>query len=405
MGMRRWAALALALALALAGAALGETRLMVVSDIHYLAPELREDSPLFLRVLRAGDGKIAQHGDALLDALADTAARERPDALIVTGDLSFNGERASHEALARRFAAIEAAGTPVWVIPGNHDINSPKPVGFSGEAWHDVEGVTPEAFSAIYADFLGPPAAGANLSYTFDAGPLRVAMADVAFYEGMGQTFGVFTDGHRRWLEAALKDARRDGATAITATHHSLLAHTEFSRDSFLMLGSEAMAALARQYGVALNLSGHLHVQHIARADGLADAALGAFCLWPHRYAIVTLDDSGALRYAAKSLDADALPEGFPDMSRAWFEDIARDKAAASLAEQGLPDEAVSAMADFAARFNLAYFSGTYRSDDPAWRADPAFELWRGAGGVFGQYLTMVMDEPNGNNITWRSRA
>ena len=78
------AALLLPLLLLPAGG-LGETRVMAVSDLHYLAPELYEGSDLFLRVLRNGDGKIPQYGEELLDALERTVLREKPDALLVSG--------------------------------------------------------------------------------------------------------------------------------------------------------------------------------------------------------------------------------------------------------------------------------------------------------------------------------
>ena len=67
------------------------------------------------------------------------------------------------------------------------------------------------------------------------------------------------------------------------------------------------------------------------------------------------------------------LPEGFREMSREWFAGITREKAAASLAGDA---EEIRAMADYAARFNLAYFSGTFRGDDPSWTEDPAYALW-----------------------------
>ena len=57
------------LPLLFAARAFGETRVMVVSDLHYLAKELYADSDLFLRALRSGDGKLTQYGDELLDAL------------------------------------------------------------------------------------------------------------------------------------------------------------------------------------------------------------------------------------------------------------------------------------------------------------------------------------------------
>lgn len=399
---KRLAAVCLMLLLcALAMTASAEVRLMVVSDLHYMAKALYADSELFLRALRAGDGKVSQYSDELLSALALEAERLQPDALLVTGDLSFNGERASHLALARRFAEIEASGTPVWVIPGNHDINSATARGFSGSTWYATEAVTTEEFAEIYADFMNVPAEADHLSYVAPVGDrLWTAMTDVSFYRERAQTFGVFTANHAEWLEGVMQQAQSAGVRLITATHHSLLQHTAFSRDSFLMLGSESMAALARKYGVRLNLSGHLHVQHIVEQAGLADCALGAFCVWPHRYALVTLADDGALTYEARALEDAVLPEGFSEESRAWFYAVADEKVRASLDGSGLPAEEIDAMADYATRFNLAYFSGTYRSDDPVWWEDPARALWqRNDENAFWTYMNLVMNESTGDSL------
>jgi 3',5'-cyclic AMP phosphodiesterase CpdA len=393
------AALLLPLLLLPAGG-LGETRVMAVSDLHYLAPELYEGSDLFLRVLRNGDGKIPQYGEELLDALERTVLREKPDALLVSGDLTFNGEKASHQALAERFALLRQAGVPVWVIPGNHDINTGAARGYTDTGWYWAEGVTEADFMSIYQDFMLYDPAGVQFSYAVPlSASLWAAMTDVSYYQGQAQTFGLFSAGHREWLQGVLERAREAGAEVITVTHHSLIAHTEFMRDIYQMIGFESMLDLVRQYGVRLNLSGHLHIQHAAREAGVTDAALGAFCLWPHRYAVVTLSDDGALHYEARSLDGADLPEGFLEESRAWFLNIAEEKARAGLADASLPEGDADSMAQFAARFNLAYFSGEFHSADPAWRADPAYALWQEKGGSFGRYLTMVMNEPNGENL------
>ncbi len=381
--------------------AMGETRVMVVSDLHYLAGELYKGSELFLRALRAGDGKFNQYGDELLDALEKTVQREMPDALIVSGDLTFNGEKASHQALAERFALLRQAGVPVWVIPGNHDINTGAARGYTDTGWYWAEGVTEADFMSIYQDFMLPGTEEAHFSYAVPlSASLWAAMTDVAFYQGQAQTFGLFSAGHRAWLQSVLEQARQAGAEVITVTHHSLIAHTDFFRDSYQMMGYETMLDLARQYGVRLNLSGHLHIQHIARDAGVADAALGAFCLWPHRYAMITLGDDGSLRYEAHSLADGDLPEGLFAESRAWFFGITEEKTRAALVSASLPEAVLDAMADFAARFNLAYFSGTYDNMDQVWRDDPAYALWQEYGeGAFGRYLNIVMDEPNGGNL------
>ena len=381
-----------------ADSASAETKLMVVSDLHYLEPSLYQGSELFLRVLRTGDGKITQCGEELLSALYQEILFEQPNALIVTGDLTYNGEKISHEALAAWFGTVEDAGVDVWVIPGNHDINTTNPIGFADGMYYGVKAASPDEFAAIYADYSEPGEAGFSYIARISDG-LWAAMTDVAFYQEQAQTFGLFADSHAAWLEEALKKAGEAGGQVVTATHHNLLTHTEFAKENFLMFGNESMAALARAYGVELNLSGHMHIQHIAREDGLADAALGAFCIWPHRYALVTLSDDNSLRYEAKALSSRFLPEGFLEESKEWFAGITRDKIKTLLAGT---DEEIAMMAAYAAKFNLAYFSGTYRKEDACWIDDPAYALWENqTGTTFFPYMKLVMNEVSGDNLRW----
>ena len=368
-----------------------ETKLMVVSDLHYLEPSLYEGSDLFIQTLRNGDGKITQYGEELLAALYRQIGQEQPDALIVTGDLTFNGEQKSHAALADWFRRVEESGVPVWIIPGNHDINVEHPTGYAKGTVYGTKAATPEDFLSVYSDFL--ETGGPGFSYVAKvSSSLWVAMTDVARYQDRATSVGMFTAQHASWLENVLIQAGKENARVVTATHHNVLAHTSFSRNDFLMFGSERMAALARQYGVQINLSGHLHIQHIVRENGLTDAALGAFCIWPHRYALLTFGDDDCWSYDAKELNEKFLPDGFQRLSREWFTGISRDKMKAS----GITgsDEETDAMADYAARFHAAYFSGTYRKDDRSWTRDPAYALWESRqDGSFVTYLRLMMSE------------
>ena len=394
--LRAAAMLIAALLLLAAAGAAADTKLMVVTDLHYLEPSLYRGSGFFLHALRRGDGKATQYGEELLAALYQTVLSERPDALIVTGDLAFNGEQLSHRALAEWFASVEEAGIQVWVIPGNHDINITAPMGYGDGMVYRVDGTPPEVFAEVYADHLETGDAG--FSYVAKvSGDMWVVMTDVAIYQDAAVTPGLFSSRHAAWLEGVLKDAREEGVRVVTATHHGLLVHTELYRDNFVMYGSESMASLCRAYGVKLNLSGHLHIQHIAQEDGLADAALGAFCMWPHRYAVVTLGEDGTLVYDAKALDGRFLPEGILDGSREWFAGITADKAKGGLAGT---DAEIEMMAEYAAKFNLAYFSGTYRKDDPSWTNDPAYTLLKAQENTsFIAYMDLVMNEDTGDNL------
>ena len=392
--------------LLLCASALGETRIMVVSDVHYLARELYEGSELFLRALSAGDGKIPQYGDELLEALVLETEHVRPDALAVTGDLTLNGERLSHEGLAAYFARIEEAGTPVWIIPGNHDINEATPRAYEGNGWHTVPGADEAAFAEIYADFLLPPEGGANMSYHVPVSDtLWLAMTDVSVYGGKAQVYGRFGAAHERWLRGVLEEAEAAGAEVVTATHHSLVPHSAYAQENYVMVGARTMRETLRGR-TRLNLSGHLHIQHIAEEDGVADAATAAFCNAPHRYGLVTLGDDGSLTYEARALCDGHLPEGFQAMSLEWFLGVTKAKTLRSLAQTEIDPEDAERMADFSARFHLAYFDGSYDPADPAWSEDPGMALWEAhPEGGLAAYIRTAAGYGGGSNLYLRLEA
>ena len=63
---------------------------------------------------------------------------------------------------------------------------------------------------------------------------------------------------------------------------------------------------------------------------------------------------------------------------------------------------------DYAARFNLVYFSGTYQKGDPSWKEDPAYRLWKESGDQrFFLYMDFVMNEGEDtdvNHLFWEEK-
>ena len=65
----------------------------VATDPHFLAPALTDYGACFTDVITHADGKLMQESEALVSALFARIAEEQPDVLILSGDLTFNGER------------------------------------------------------------------------------------------------------------------------------------------------------------------------------------------------------------------------------------------------------------------------------------------------------------------------
>ncbi len=372
-------------------------KILLAADPHYLAPELFETGPFFERVMLADDGKRMGDGDILLRALKAEIAEEKPDALVIPGDLTNNGERAGHERMAAFLRAVRDGGTPVWVIPGNHDILNPAARDFTGGAVRPARSVTPEEFRELYGDFMGPEEAGMSYGARIGQG-LRLAALDFSQYRGGGIVPGRFTSDHARFLEAALRAARSAGDEVITMSHHSAVPQTRFAEQLFAVIGHGALRAILAGHGVRLHLSGHLHTQHIAHDGPLADASTGSLSVYPHLIALITREGD-ALSYEARPLREAFLPPGYGRASREWFLRVWCEKNMAALLRAGTDAKQAAMMADFSARFNLAFYSGVYRSDDPAWIADPAYGLWKKRPvGVFGAYFACVTGEKQGDN-------
>ncbi|MBR4459114.1 MAG: metallophosphoesterase [Clostridia bacterium] len=364
----------LAIAMLLAAPALADTTLMVASDLHYLAPSLFEGSDLFLRNISQGDGKVPQYSAELLRALLDEALEIRPDALLLTGDLTFNGEKQSHLELAAAMDTLRDAGIPVWVIPGNHDINSPRAFAYLGETYEKTEAVTPAEFSEIWQRCMLPAEASVGLSYHV---PLNdsvwLAMLDVSVYEEAVEAYGFYSEELQEWLLPLMAEAKENGVTVVSATHQSLIPHSSYRPGSYCIYNREYLQEDLRSGGVTLNLSGHIHVMHVIRQNGLTDAATGSMCVSPHCFGLVTIPEGGEPRYERHTLTH--LPEDVRTATAAWFDANTRRQFLDVLETLDVTPEEKEVMGRYALRYQASYFGGTV-PDREALLADPAYALW-----------------------------
>ena len=95
------------------------TDIIFASDIHYMSPDLTDYGTAFDELIDNGDGKVVAYMPQIWQAFAEEVIAAHPDALVLSGDLTINGERVNHEELAKKLEEIETAGIPVLVIPGH----------------------------------------------------------------------------------------------------------------------------------------------------------------------------------------------------------------------------------------------------------------------------------------------
>lgn len=126
-----------------------ELKIIVASDLHYFLKDYYQDCEWFEESMLYGDGKMVTYGDEIIDAFIKAIQQEQPDLVVLTGDLSFNGEKGSHQALAAKLEQL-TDDTVVAVIPGNHDVDNIYAKGYGKDDYFDVENVNAKAFQDIY---------------------------------------------------------------------------------------------------------------------------------------------------------------------------------------------------------------------------------------------------------------
>jgi len=204
--------------------------LLQLSDLH-LGSDPSEVDPL--DSLRAAVDAVA--------ALAD-----RPDALLVSGDLSDDGSARSYEQAAELLGEL---GLPIHVLAGNHDDR------------------------AAMRKVFGLPGDGDEpINYSTDLGPLRLLALDST---RPGEDGGELSEETLGWLDAEL--AREPAAPTILALHHPPLVTALPPFDGICLSAAERAglaAVLERHPQLRRVVCGHIHRTIVAELGGRAVLAI-----------------------------------------------------------------------------------------------------------------------------------
>ena len=105
-----------------------QIKIAVVSDIHYMDPSIAPDDPEnnpAWQAMVSHDRKIFELSDPIFRKVVSDLMDEKPDILLITGDLAMEGQLVSHETVKGLLEQLENKGIKVFVVPGNNDISNP----------------------------------------------------------------------------------------------------------------------------------------------------------------------------------------------------------------------------------------------------------------------------------------
>ncbi len=377
--------------------------LAIATDLHYLSSELRDDGEAFELMTRFSDGALTQYGDEIFEAFLSEMLISRPDAVLITGDLTFNGEKKSHEHLAEGFERLWEAGIEVYMFPGNHDLENPMSGSYLGDEAMPAENVSRDDFCRIYAASYADSyhilfRDTSSLSFVYaPADDLWLVCTDI---NGNGMP-GVLTDNVLAWAESVLDKAQRKGVRVIGVTHQNLFAHNGLLSAGFVMEGAERLAQLYRETGVHLNLSGHMHIQHTKEVDGITEIVTSALMIPPCQYGMLTVKGDMA-SYRSNVIDVAAWARrsgndnpdllNFPEFAASFYQNAQRRRLEPELddleVKEPEKEELISAMGSL----NQAFFAGTLKD---LTERDAFRERWQEKlpGNFWNDYIGSIFDE------------
>ncbi|MBC2276205.1 metallophosphoesterase [Listeria welshimeri] len=392
------------------------------TDVHYFAPSLTDNGAAFKQYVAAGDGKQLAYSDEITDAFLEDVEAKKTNVLIISGDLTNNGEKTSHEELAKKLAQVEKAGTQVFVVPGNHDINNPWARKFEKDKQLPTDTITPTDFSKIYGDFGYKDAISSDdFSLSYLAAPsskVWLLVLDTAIYktnmqQGTPTTEGGLTTGTLDWVKECSALAKKNGAKLIPVMHHNLTNHSDVIQRGFTINYNQQVIDTLTAGNMEFSLSGHIHTQNIRTAkstDGkeITDIVTNALSVYPHKYGNITYSAKNKnFTYQSQKLDIEswAKEHGKTDKNLLNFDQFDYDTFYNSGYDKAIMDLMTSdayktysqsdkeKMADTMGLNNMYFFAGT------APPKSAGMALWDSAPNSFlKDYVLSTSNPPKNSN-------
>lgn len=300
-----------------------EIKIAVLSDMHYYPVNFVSDCEDY-KTYVGGDPKMLEESGSIADAALQMVREDNPDILLVSGDLTKDGEIQGHRDLAAKFQELEDdTDTEVFVINGNHDLyNYTDACTFENGKKESAETTEQDDFKTIYKNFgyngeynaqyfENPNAAQGELagqmSYTVDLGKFRIVAIDSCCYSpdggnGMGTnehiTAGRIDEDLMPWVVERIEEAEAEGDTVIGLMHHGVVPHFQGEEDllyEYVVDDWQNVATQLADAGMRYVFTGHMHANDISQytsvsGNTITDLETGSLSSWmsPQRHVTIT---------------------------------------------------------------------------------------------------------------------
>ena len=260
---------------------------MVFSSCHHVAnkaaehgddsdhPDNNEKTIWVLSDIHVNSMKPLQYSVEIQDWVVDSALSAKPNLVLITGDLTENGDMESHKQVASRLNQLRSAGIKVAVIPGNHDIDN------------TADSTSSQQFAELYKDL------GYNMAFARDKASLSYVCEplDGLVLLCIDTASGCMNESTLTWLLDQADKARAKDKQVVAMQHHNITEH--YDRQSimqrrYILKNYKEVRQKMMQHGIRMVFSGHTHVNDIAQyrtdAESLVDVETGSLLSYPNAW-------------------------------------------------------------------------------------------------------------------------
>lgn len=281
-------------------------KIAIISDLHVMAPELLINEGSAFEDYLAKDRKMLRESLEILETLVNSILELKPDLVLVTGDLTKDGERVSHMLVAAQLQRLVDASIQVLVVPGNHDINNPDAKVYDGDSATYVDTITRAEFADIYHNMGYDNCSRRDndtLSYCRDVTEgltilgIDACMDRLNTFVSRGdardhcKTSGRLEPSTQQWLIEQAEQATAAGRHVIAMMHHHLVPHFHMEETlaaPYMVDKAGQLCERLIEAGVHVVFTGHLHISDVSQikhpsgemVEVATAAAVGYPCQW-----------------------------------------------------------------------------------------------------------------------------
>ena len=302
-----------------------------LTDLHYYANELIGSSGEAYEMKCQVDQKCMAESGAIIDAAFNKLIEDKDtEIVLISGDLTFDGEKQSHDALKEKLTNLKNNGKRVFTTFATHDFF------MEARKYTDEEGVTflPKYTRAElrehYNDFgYSEAIAEHENSYSYCVQLTDDVRLLCLNDDGDFDAFCGYYNDLLFWIKDQVEDAHKAGCEIFAMTHHPILEpapiYPLFSHKAMLG-GYEFTAPYLADLGIKYVFDGHTHIHDInfietKKGNKLYQINTASLIGYPLAYRKVEFSDEGmdVKTIQVEEIDWDLKGQNVIDYARDHF--------------------------------------------------------------------------------------